>query len=97
VKFGELHPSLNWTAEFGYELSFDCPTCLGKRVVIYVSLDGKPKPPATWGIELLQPPDFSWDKVTITPSINNTGPTRHGRGSPCRAHLTITNGEVILS
>jgi hypothetical protein len=94
-KFSELRPMLTHTPPSKWhQLTFDCPTCPGERIVIHVSLDGIPKGGEhVWGITL--PNNLSWDSVTVSPSIGNEGLNRHGRGKKCTAHVTVTDGVVM--
>jgi hypothetical protein len=95
TRFVELNPSCRQAPTFPIRLEFDCPACGPPyRIDIPVILNGE-------GANL-QPevkkwtattPDLSWERITITPSINNT-PGGHGRKKPCAWHGSITNGEV---
>lgn len=95
MKFSQLNPMLTFTAPAKWhELCFDCPTCPGKRICIHVSIDGVPQGDSVWGLKLAA--SLSWDDVSIVPSINNATAYGHGR-IPCRAHISITDGNVVLS
>lgn len=90
MKFSEMKPMLGWTPEFGHELKLLCPECK-KQFAISVSLDGHPKPPATWGLTLPEV-GYSWDEITLTPSVGNHPQARDV--PKCNYHFTVTKGEV---
>lgn len=100
-RFSELRPLCGQPSVpqgWPLKLSFDCPACGPPyRIDIPIVLNGV-------GGDL-QPeikkwtattPDVSWDRLTLTPSINNT-PGGHGRKKPCTFHGTITDGIVRFS
>lgn len=95
ARFTDLNPRCGQHTGCAIRLSFDCPACGPPyRIDIPVVLNGQG--------ENLQPsvpkwtattPDVSWDRITISPSIDNT-PGGHGRKKPCSWHGSIIDGEV---
>lgn len=91
-----------------WRLSFWCPTC-GKPYSVSILIgESRQEAPRRWqadpmpelftahfGICYAQDPDQWFDRVTITPSINNVG-ARHGRKHPtCGFHGNISNGNIL--
>lgn len=96
MMFAELNPMLTLTHPAQYhQLAFNCLTCPGQKIAIHVSIDGMPKGDGVWGLRLSS--DYSWNKVSIIPSINNVRPEGHGRKTPCKAHISVTDGKVSLT
>lgn len=91
MKMTELNPMLGYTEKMGHELTLNCPYC-GDRFSIHVNYRGTPKEPATWGLTHPEG-DFSWDKVTLAPSISNH-PLAKGRVCS-QPHFSVINGEVV--
>lgn len=100
MKLGELHPKImGGNIQSPIRLSFDCPLHGAPyRIDIPVVLNGVNAGPdmPKWQMSSPDPPDFSWDRVTVSPSIDNS-PGGHGRKQPCNWHGTITNGQVVPS
>lgn len=91
MKLSELNPMLGYTESLGHELSLNCPFCKN-RFSIHVNYMGIAKEPYTWGLTH-QEGNFSWDNITITPSISN-----HplAKGITCNnPHFSVINGEII--
>jgi hypothetical protein len=95
--FAELNPACRQAPGCAIRLEFDCPVCGPPyRIDIPVVLNGEgaqlqpevPKWTATT-------PDISWDRLTVTPSIDNT-PGGHGRKKPCPFHGSIVDGQVMF-
>lgn len=97
TRLSELKPRMQQASSGAIDLSFDCPLCgVPYRVCIRANVNGRT--PAlngipVWQVTVPEPPNFSWDAVTVSPSINNT-PGGHGRKKPCTWHGHIINGEV---
>jgi hypothetical protein len=97
MKLSELHPRFGQAVNRPMYLTFDCPTC-GEpyRVSIPVNVNGMTGGAdfPVWQCSAPTPPDFSWDAITVSPSIDNT-PSGHGRKKSCSWHGNIINGEVL--
>lgn len=89
MKFSELNPMLG-QSERGHQLVMTCPTCK-QRFPIDVSLDGEPKGNATWGIKFPET-GYSWDDVTIVPSIQGHPQPRNIQ--KCPNHMSIIKGVI---
>jgi hypothetical protein len=97
VKFADLNPSARQGPGCPITLTFTCPACGPPYTVnIPVVLNGEGGQAGREDIQKWQvtTPDLSWDRTTITPSINNT-PGGHGRKKPCPWHGSIVNGEIV--
>ena len=73
-------------------LTFRCPVCPKGSIQVYVTTE--PFGNGAWHVDALL--DYETIKtVTVTPSIGNEGPGRHGANRPpCTAHFSIINGEI---
>lgn len=89
-----------------YALSFICPSCgPPHRVMIDIGPE-RLESPRTWQashlpmsaqVYMLPSPNNWLDRVTITPSIDNTK-AGHGRKHPtCSFHAYVVNGEVVMT
>lgn len=112
MRLSELRPEWyeimrDFTPETGgfptgnFSLMFTCPSC-GAPYQININLTPGPpdEPKRLW--HMSEAPSAAnyphWpERVTITPSINNTN-SGHGRKHPyCGFHGSISGGEIILS
>lgn len=96
TRFADLNPTCRQAPGYPIRLEFDCPACGPPyRIDIPVILNGQGGNSGDPGIKrwTVTTDGLSWDRATITPSIDNT-PGGHGRKKPCSWHGSITNGEV---
>lgn len=97
ARLADLSPIFQQAPGCPVTLRFICPACGPPyKIDIPVNLNGETPSPTgapTWSCVSPGPPNFSWDNVTVTPSINNTV-SGHGRKRPCTWHGSITNGEL---
>jgi len=101
VRLADLHPEFIYYVDSEYAtLIFDCPTCKGGKVAIKCwnkAPDEKRRIFSIDGLWLFNP-SRNWDSVTVIPSIGNEGVGRHGlKKPPCRAHITLSQGRIILT
>lgn len=109
-KFSDLRPEFwqryaSFTPETGgvdplpeVDLAFDCPVCAGGRVLLVLTSDPPDEPRRKWHADPLPGTTPDWaSRITISPSVNNAGPDRHGRGRPCAAHFSVVRGEIVPS
>lgn len=99
MKFSELNPRVTQVGQSPIWLTFTCPRCGPPYTVnIPIVLNGQKSGPdiPMWQFMASDPPNFSWDTVTISPSID-ISPCGHGRKKPCNWHGNIINGEVTTS
>src|SRR5213593_2888298 len=95
-RLASLNPHLTMSQLTGeHELMFDCPVCgLPYQIYLRCRING----PATTGVWAIALPERAsgdgWARVSLSPSIKNT---HHGRKKRCTAHITITDGDVILN
>jgi hypothetical protein len=91
VKFSALNPRIRQYGASPISLTFDCPRCGPPYTVnVPIILNGQRVGPdiPMWALTAPDPPNFSWDAVTITPSIDITT-CGHGRKKPCNWHGNI--------
>lgn len=92
----DLRPELSQAGGAPLMLSFDCPNC-GAPYRICVPVDWQGVSPientAYWKMSGCgpDPAEFSWEKITLSPSINNH---HHGRKKQCTWHGHIAAGAI---
>lgn len=91
MKLSDLNPILGHTDMFGHELTIDCPICK-ERFSVHVNYQGPYKGDNIWGLSH-PAAEFTWDSVTLTPSINHHPQARNK--PKCAAHFSIINGKIV--
>jgi hypothetical protein len=93
-----LTPDNGGTPTGEFTLVFRCPTC-GPPFAVIVKFGPHPPDQAAsrWQANIM-PDGPTWpDRITLTPSIDNTR-AGHGRKHPtCSFHGSIVNGEIHFS
>ncbi len=95
-KIADYNPRFSQAVGAPLVLNFTCPSC-GDPYLISVPVDWEGvstmNNAAHWKVTGCgpDPKEFSWNKISVSPSINNH---HHGRKKTCSFHATITNGEI---